>query len=118
MYPVELEIKDTTESITSASYLDLLLSVGRDGQLYTFIYDKRYLFLSSNNASSPSYVVFISQLIRYAQTFSSYEGFILRARWYSNELLKQEYILECLKSSFKRFVYVWYLINVRTQSFS
>ena len=25
MYPAELEIKDTTDSITSASYLDLLL---------------------------------------------------------------------------------------------
>ena len=31
MYPGELEIKDTTESNTSASYLDLLLSIGRDG---------------------------------------------------------------------------------------
>ena len=30
MYPPELEIKDTTESNTSASYLDLLLSIGRD----------------------------------------------------------------------------------------
>ena len=29
MYPVEVEIKDTTESNTSASYLDLLLSIGR-----------------------------------------------------------------------------------------
>ena len=41
MYPVELEIKDTTERNTSASYLDLLLSIGRDGQLHTSIYDKR-----------------------------------------------------------------------------
>ena len=40
MYPVELEIKDTTESNTSASYLDLLLSIGRDGQLHTSICDK------------------------------------------------------------------------------
>ena len=31
MYSAELEIKDTTESITSASYLDLLLSIVRDG---------------------------------------------------------------------------------------
>ena len=37
MYLAELEIKDTTESITSASYLDLLLSIGRDGQLLTSI---------------------------------------------------------------------------------
>ena len=41
MYCAELEIKDTAESITSASYLDLLLSIGRDGQLHTSIYDKR-----------------------------------------------------------------------------
>ena len=40
MYPGELEIKDTTESNTSASYLDLLLSIGRDGQIHTSIYDK------------------------------------------------------------------------------
>ena len=37
MYPAEVEIKDTTENITSSSYLDLLLSMGRDGQLHTFI---------------------------------------------------------------------------------
>ena len=57
MYPPELEIKDTTESNTSASYLDLLLSIGRDGQLHTSLYDKRddfnfhitnFPFLSSN----------------------------------------------------------------------
>ena len=41
MYPSELEIKDTTESNTSASYLDLILSIGRDGQLHTSRYDKR-----------------------------------------------------------------------------
>ena len=38
MYPVELDIKDTSERNT---YLDLLLSIGRDGQLHTSIYDKR-----------------------------------------------------------------------------
>ena len=37
MYPAEVEIKDTTESTSSASCLDLLLSIGRDGQLLTFI---------------------------------------------------------------------------------
>ena len=36
MYPPELEIKDTTETNTSASYLDLLPSIGRDGQLHTW----------------------------------------------------------------------------------
>ena len=41
MYPAELEIKDTTKSTTSASYLVLLLLIGRDNQLHTSIYDKR-----------------------------------------------------------------------------
>ena len=82
MYPAELEIKDTTESNTSASYLDLLLSIESDGQLHTSLYDKRddfnfhttnFPFLSSNIPSSPTYVVFISQLIQYARACSSYE---------------------------------------------
>ena len=41
IYSVELEIKDTTERSISAFYLDLLLSIGRDGQLHTSMYDKR-----------------------------------------------------------------------------
>ena len=41
MYPPELEIKDTTESNTSASFLDLLLSIRRYGQLPTSLYDNR-----------------------------------------------------------------------------
>ena len=41
MYPAELEIKDTTESNTSASYLVLLLSIESNGQLRTSLYDKR-----------------------------------------------------------------------------
>ena len=59
MYPIELQMKNTTESNTSASYLVLLLSIGRDGQLHTFVYDKRddfnfhitnFPFLGSNIA--------------------------------------------------------------------
>ena len=105
MYPAELEIKDTAESTTSASYLDLLLSIGRDGQLHTSIYEKRddFNFLSSNIPSSPAYGVFISQLIRYVRACSSYECFILRARRLSSKLLKQEYLVERLKSSFRKF---------------
>ena len=111
MYPPELEIKDTTESYTSASYLDLLLSIGRDGQLRTSLYDKRddfnfhitnFPFLSSNIPSSPAYGVFISQLIRYARACSSYECFILRAMRLSNKLLGQGYVKERLKSSLRK----------------
>ena len=112
MYPNELEIKDTTESNTSASYLDLLLSIGRDGQLHTSIYDKRddsnfhitnFPFLSSNIPTSPAHGVFISQLIRYARACSSYGCFILRATRLSNKLLEQRYVKERLKSSLRMF---------------
>ena len=41
IYPAELEIKDTTVSNTSTSYLDLLLSIESDGQLRTSLYNKR-----------------------------------------------------------------------------
>ena len=101
-----------TESNTSASYLDLLLSIGRDGQLRTSLYDKRddfnfhitnFPFLSSNIPSSPAYGVFISQLIRYARACSSYECFILRAMRLSNKLLGQGYVKERLKSSLRKF---------------
>ena len=100
MYPPELEIKDTTESNTSAFYLDLLLSIGRDGQLHTSLYDKRddfnfhitnFPFLSSNIPSSP------------ARASSSYECFILRAVRLSNKLLGQGYVKERLRSSLRKF---------------
>ena len=51
----------------------------------------------------PAYGVFISQLIRYARACSSYECFILRARRLSSKLLKQGYLVERLKSSFRKF---------------
>ena len=102
----------TTERTISASYLDLLLSIGMDGQLNTSIYDKRddfnfhitnFPFLSSYIQSSPAsaYGVFISQIIRYARACSSHECFTLRVRRLSSKLLKQGYLVERLKSSFR-----------------
>ena len=75
MYSAELEIKGTTASNTSASYFDLLMSIGRGGQPRTSLYDKRddfnihitnVSFLNGNTCiqSSPAYGVFISQRIR------------------------------------------------------
>ena len=70
----------------SASYLDLLLSIGRDGQLHTSIYDKRDDFnfhitnlplLSSNIPSSPAYGVF------YLSTYTIRPGLLLVWMFYS-----------------------------------
>ena len=41
IYPKELDIKDTTESDISASYLDILLNIDSNGKLTTTLYDKR-----------------------------------------------------------------------------
>ena len=112
MCPAELEIKDTTESITFASYLYLLLSIGRDSQMHTSIYDKRddfiffitnFPFLISIIPSLSANGVFFSLLIRYARACSVYECFIQRARRLPSKLLKQCYLVKHLKSSFRKF---------------
>ena len=74
IYPIELEIKDTTDTDKSASYLDLHLKIDSEGQLRTKLYDKRddfsvlivnFPFICSNIPAAPAYGVYISQLIRY-----------------------------------------------------
>ena len=108
MYHIQLKLKYTTESITSASYLDLPLSIGRYGQIHTSIYDKRdcfsfritnFTFLSNNIPSSPAYVVFITQLMLYPRACFTSECYILRARRLFSTLRKQLYLTG--KSSFR-----------------
>jgi len=41
IYPIEIEIKDTTDTARSTSYFDLHLEIDSDGQLRTKLYDKR-----------------------------------------------------------------------------
>ena len=62
-------IKDTTDTVKSASYLDLHLEIDNEGRLETKLYDKRdyfsfpivnFRFLSSNIQAAPSYGVYIS----------------------------------------------------------
>jgi hypothetical protein len=44
IYPIGLEIKDTTDTDTSASYLDLHLEIDSEGRLRTKLDDKRDAF--------------------------------------------------------------------------
>ena len=41
IYPIELEIEDTTDTDRSASYPDLHLEIDSEGRLRTKLYDKR-----------------------------------------------------------------------------
>jgi hypothetical protein len=69
VYTSELEIKDATESSTSASYLDVLLDIHASGKLNTQLYDKRddfnfaivnFPYTCSNIPLSPIRGVYIS----------------------------------------------------------
>ena len=112
IYLPELEIKETTESSSSASYLDIFLEFDPNGHLSTRLYDKRDDFnftiinfphLYSNIPLSPSYGVYISQLIRYARACSSYGDFVERHSHLSCKLVNQGYSGKRLVSTFKRF---------------
>jgi len=62
IYPIELEIKDTTDTYRSASYLDLHLEIDSEGRLRTKLYDKRddFNFPIVNIPAAPEYGVYIS----------------------------------------------------------
>ena len=99
--PVELEIKDTIESNTSASHLDLLLSIERDGQLHTSIYDKRddFSFHITNFPISPP----MASLFRSLYDMPGLAPLINVLFWGRYKLLEQGYVKERLKSSLRKF---------------
>ena len=84
----------------------------RGGKLSTRLYDKRddfafhivnFPFLSSNIPSSPSYGVYIWQLIRYATCCSHYNDSRYCHKCLVDRLLSQGYIVLRLEKSFKKF---------------
>jgi hypothetical protein len=112
IYPDKSEIKDTTESDKSASYLDSLLKIDSNGRLTTSQYDKRddfefaivnFPFLCSNIPLSPAYGVYISQLMLYARACFAYEDFSKRGKLFTNKFMLQGYNESCLKSPFCKF---------------
>ena len=98
IYPVELEIKETTDDQYHSSFLDLLLEIDKDGRLRVKIYDKRddfdivnFPFLCGNIPQSPSYGVYIYQLIRYARASTLYDDFLSRSCRLTSKLMRQGY---------------------------
>ena len=68
IYPIELEIKDTTDTDRSTSCVDLHLELDSEGRLGTKRYDKRddlnfpivnFQFICSNIPAAPAYGVYI-----------------------------------------------------------
>ena len=71
LYPVELEIKNNTECITSVSHIDLLLSIGKNVQLHTSIYDKQDDFnFYITNFKSNSYSIVVGLWCFYLSAYT------------------------------------------------
>ena len=83
IYPTELQLNQANSSYTEAPFLDLNLSI-TNGIVSSKIYDRRddfnleivnFPFLDGDVPRSPSYGVYISQLIRFARVCSNVDYF-------------------------------------------
>jgi hypothetical protein len=105
IYPPELEVKETTDTASSASFLDWYLEIDDSGQLSISIYDKRDDFNFKNiNFPTPTYGVYISQFIRYSRASSNYSDFLKHHLHLRNRLLDQGYDKIRLIRSLKKFI--------------
>ena len=114
IYPLELELKDTSTSSTEVCYLDTNIKTGDVTTPFRIsIYDKRDDFAfrivnfphtDSNIPANPAYVVYISQLVRYARIGTSKVDFINRLRGLSLRLRQQGFETNRLQNSFNKFV--------------
>ena len=96
IYPTELQLNKANSSDTEAPFLDLNLSI-TNGIVSSKIYDKRdvfnfeivnFPFLDGDVPHSPSYGVYISQLIRFAIVCSNVDDFNNRNPFFYCEIIK------------------------------
>ena len=90
-----------------ADYLDLTFIIDSGGKLSTRLYDfgfhtVKFLFLSSNIPSGPSYGVYISQFIKYARCCLHYDDFRYHHKCLVDQHRSQGYIALKLEKSSKK----------------
>ena len=111
IYPTELQLNKANSSDTEAPFLDLNLSI-TNGIVSSKIYDKRddfnfeivnFPFLDGDVPRSPSYGVYISQLIRFARVYSNVDDFNNRNLFLTAKLLKQGYRYHKIRKAFSKF---------------
>ena len=106
IYPTELQLNRANSSDTEAPFLDLNLCIS-NGTVSIKSYDKwddfdfdivNFPFLDGDVPWRTSYVVYISQLIRFARASSNLNDFNYRAK-----LLRQGYRYFKLRKAFSKF---------------
>ena len=111
VYPTQLQLNKANSSDTEAPFLDLNLSI-TNVIVSSKIYDKRddfnfeivnFPFLDGDVPRSPSYGVYISQLIRFARVFSNVDDFNNRNLFLTAKLLKQGYRYHKIRKAFSKF---------------
>ena len=109
--PTELQLNKANSSDTEAPFLDLNLSI-TNGVVSSKIYDKRddfnfeivnFPFFDGDVPRSPSYGVYISQLIRFARVCSYVDDFNNRNLFLTAKLLKQGYRYHKIRKAFSKF---------------
>ena len=128
IYPTELQLNKANFSDTEAPFSDLNLSI-TNGIMSSKIYDKRddfkfeivnFPFLDGDVPHSPSYGVYISQLIRLARVCSNVDDFNNRNLFLTAKSLKQGYRYHKIRKAFSKFYHrhseliVKYSIGLKT----
>ena len=99
IYPIELQIKDTTDTARLASYLYLHLEIDNEDHLKTKRYDKRndinfpivnFPFICSNIPAASAYGEYISQWIRYSRAYYDFRD---RGLLKTRQLLNQGFLV-------------------------
>ena len=111
IYPTELQLNKANPSDKEAPFLDLNLSIW-NGIVSSKIYDKRddcnfeivnFPFLDGDVPPSPSYGVYIWQLICFARVFSNNDDINNRNLFLTAMLLKQGYRYYKIRKAFSKF---------------
>ena len=128
IYPTELQLNKANSSDTEALFLVLNLSI-TNGIVSSKIYDKRddfnfeivnFPFLDGDVPRSPSFGVYISQLVHFARVCSNVDDFNYRNLILTAKLLKQGYRYNKIRKAFSKFYYrhseliVKYIIGLKT----
>ena len=111
IYPTELQLNKANSSDAEAPFFYLNLSI-TNGIVSSKIYDKpddfnfeivNFPFLDGDVTRSPSYGVYISQLIRFARVCTYVDDFNNRNLFLTAKLLKQGYRYHKIRKAFSKF---------------